>query len=261
MKKQLLSSLVTAALLGSMALSASAQNLAVVNGKPVPKERAEVLKQQLERSGRPVPAEMEDQIKEEVIAREIFMQEANRRGLAASPEYRQQMELARETILIRELFTDFQKKNPVTDADIKAEYDKFASANDAKEFHASHILVESEDRAKAIIAEIKAGKKFEDIAKKESKDPGSGAQGGDLGWANASTYVPEFNEAMLKLDKGQMTDEPVKSQFGWHVIRVLETRQAQLPALEEVKPQIAQQLEQQKLMKFQDDLRAKAKIQ
>jgi peptidyl-prolyl cis-trans isomerase C len=121
--------------------------------------------------------------------------------------------------------------------------------------------VESEDRAKAIIAEIKGGKKFEDIAKKESKDPGSGAQGGDLGWANASTYVPEFNEAMLKLDKGQMTDEPVKSQFGWHVIRVLETRQAQLPALEEVKPQIAQQLEQQKLMKFQEDLRAKAKIQ
>ncbi|WP_370678656.1 peptidylprolyl isomerase [Comamonas sp. GB3 AK4-5] len=261
MKKQLLSSLVTAALLGTMAFSASAQNLAVVNGKPVPKERAEVLKQQLERSGRPVPAEMEDQIKDEVIAREIFMQEANRRGLAASPEYRQQMELARETILIRELFTDFQKKNPVTDADIKAEYDKFASASEAKEFHAAHILVESEDRAKAIIAEVKGGKKFEDIAKKESKDPGSGAQGGDLGWANASTYVPEFNEAMVKLDKGQMTDAPVKSQFGWHVIRVLETRQAQLPALEEVKPQIAQQLEQQKLMKFQDDLRAKAKIQ
>jgi peptidyl-prolyl cis-trans isomerase C len=122
--------------------------------------------------------------------------------------------------------------------------------------------VESEDRAKAIIAEIKGGKKFEDIAKKESKDPGSGAQGGDLGWAKTSSgFVPEFTEAMLKLDKGQMTDAPVKSDFGWHVIRVLETRQAQLPALEEVKPQIAQQLEQEKLMKFQDDLRAKAKIQ
>lgn len=261
MKKQFLSSLVTAALLGSMALSASAQNLAVVNGKPVPKERAEMLKQQLERSGRPVPAEMEDQIKEEVITREIFMQEANRRGLAASSEYRQQMELARETVLIRELFTDFQKKNPVTDAEIKAEYDKFISANEATEFHAAHILVESEDRAKAIIAEVKGGKKFEDIAKKESKDPGSGAQGGDLNWANAASYVPEFAEAMVKLDKGQMTDAPVKSEFGWHVIRVLETRQPQLPALEEIKPQISQQLEQQKLMKFQDDLRAKAKIQ
>ena len=261
MKKQLLSSLVAAALLGTMAFSATAQNLAIVNGKPVPKARADVLKQQLERSGRPVPAEMDEQIKEEVIAREIFLQEAGRRGLAASPEYRQQMELARETILIRELFADFQKKNPVTDAEIKAEYDKFAAANEGKEYHAAHILVDSEDRAKAIIAEVNGGKKFEDIAKKESKDPGSGAQGGDLGWSNPGSYVPEFSEAMLKLNKGEMTSAPVKTQFGWHVIRVIETRQAQLPALDDVKPQIAQQLEQQKLMQFQDSLRAKAKVQ
>ena len=261
MKKQLLSSLVTAALLGTMALSASAQNLAIVNGKPVPKERAEVLKQQLERSGRPVPTEMEAQIKEEVIAREIFVQEANRRGLASSAEYRKQMELARETILIRELFADYQKKNPVTDAEIKAEYDKFAAANDGKEFHAAHILVDSEDRAKAIIAEVNGGKKFEDIAKQESKDPGSGAQGGDLGWADPASYVPEFTEAMLKLQKGEMTSAPVKSQFGWHVIRVLDTRKATLPALDDVKPQIAQQLEQQKMMKFQEELRSKAKVQ
>jgi len=261
MKKQLLSSLVAAALLGTMAFSASAQNLAIVNGKPVPKQRAEALKQQLERSGRPVPAEMEEQIKEEVIAREIFLQEADRRGLAASAEYRQQMELARETILIRELFADFQKKSPVTDAEIKAEYDKFVAANQGKEYHAAHILVESEARAKAIIAEVKAGKKFEDIAKKESKDPGSGAQGGDLGWSNPASYVPEFTEAMLKLGKGEMTAAPIKTQFGWHVIRVLDTRQAQLPALDDVKPQIAQQLEQQKLMEFQDGLRSKAKVQ
>ena len=261
MKKQLLSSLVAAALLGTVAFSASAQNLAIVNGKPVPKERAEVLKQQLERTHGNVPAEMEAQIKEEVIAREIFLQEADRRGLASSPEYRKQMELARETILIRELFSDFQKKNPVSDEEIKATYDKFVEANKGKEYHAAHILVDSEDRAKAIIAEVKSGKKFEDIAKKESKDPGSGAQGGDLGWANPANYVPEFTEAMLKLDKGQMTDAPVKSQFGWHVIRVIETRAAELPALDDVKPQIAQQLEQEKLMKFQDELRAKAKIE
>lgn len=261
MKKQLLSSLVAAALLGTMAFSATAQNLAIVNGKPVPKERAEVLKQQLERSGRPVPAEMEEQIKEEVIAREIFLQEAGRRGLAASPEYRQQMELARETILIRELFADFQKKNPVTDAEIKAEYDKFAAANEGKEYHAAHILVDSEDRAKAIIAEVNAGKKFEDIAKKESKDPGSGAQGGDLGWASPANYVPEFTEAMVKLQKGGLTDAPVKSQFGWHIIRLDDVREAQLPKIDEVKPQIAQQLQQQKLAKFQEDLRAKAKVE
>jgi peptidyl-prolyl cis-trans isomerase C len=220
-----------------------------------------VLKQQIERSGRQVPAEMEAQIKEEVIAREIFLQEATKRGLDATPEYKQQMDLARQTILIRELFVDYQKKNPVTDAEIKAEYDKFVAANAGKEYRASHILVESEDRAKAIIAEVKAGKKFEDIAKKESKDPGSGAQGGDLGWASPANYVPEFTEAMVKLQKGGLTDAPVKSQFGWHIIRVDDLRDAQLPSLDDIKPQIAEQLEQQKMMQFQESLRAKAKVQ
>ncbi|MGN1055985.1 MAG: peptidylprolyl isomerase [Comamonas sp.] len=261
MKKQLLPSLVAAALLGTAALTASAQNLAIVNGKPVPLERATVLKEQIERSGRQVPPEMDAQIKEEVIAREIFLQEATKRGLDASAEYKQQMELARQSILIRELFVDYQKKNPVTDAEIQAEYDNFVKENGGKEYRASHILVESEDRAKAIIAEVKSGKKFEDIAKKESKDPGSGAQGGDLGWSSAANYVPEFSAAMVELQKGGMTAAPVKSQFGWHIIRVDDLRDAQLPALDDIKPQIAEQLEQQKMMKFQEELRAKAKVE
>jgi peptidyl-prolyl cis-trans isomerase C len=261
MKKKLLSGLVAAAVLGTMALPVAAQNLAIVNGKAVPKERAEVLKQQVERSGRPVTPELENQIKEEVIAREIFMQEAQKRGLEGSADYKAQMELARQTILIRELFVDFQKNNAVTDAEIQAEYDKFVAANAGKEYKASHILVEKEDEAKAIIAAIKKGGKFEDIAKKQSKDPGSGARGGDLDWASPSSYVAEFTEALVKLEKGKMTQTPVKSQFGWHVIRLDDVREAQLPKLEEVKPQIAQQLGQQKLMKFQDDLKAKAKIE
>ncbi|APE49077.1 peptidylprolyl isomerase [Delftia sp. HK171] len=261
MKKQLLTSLVTAAVLSTAALSASAQNIAVVNGKAVPKARAEALKQQIEQSGRPVTPELEGQIKEEVIAREIFMQEANKRSLANSEAYKQQMELARQTILIRALFEDFQKKNPVTDAEAKAEYDKAVAANSGKEYKASHILVESEDRAKAIIAEIKAGKKFEDIAKKESKDPGSGARGGDLDWANPGNYVPEFSEALIKLEKGGMTQEPVKTQFGYHIIRQDDVRQAELPKFEEVKPEIVKQLQGQKLSQFQNSLREKAKIQ
>ena len=261
MKKKLLSGLVAAAVLGTMALPVAAQNLAIVNGKAVPKERAEVLKQQVERSGRPVTPELENQIKEEVIAREIFMQEAQKRGLEGSADYKAQMELARQTILIRELFADFQKNNPVTDAEIQADYDKFVAANAGKEYKASHILVEKEDEAKAIIASIKKGGKFEDIAKKQSKDPGSGARGGDLDWASPSSYVAEFTEALVKLEKGKMTQTPVKSQFGWHVIRLDDVREAQLPKLEEVKPQIAQQLQQQKLAKFQEDLRAKAKVE
>jgi len=245
----------------AVALPVSAQNLAIVNGKPVPKSRMDVLTTQLARSGRPMGPELEDQLKQEVIAREIFMQEAQRRGLDASDDYKAQLELARQTILIRELFADYQKQNPVTDADIKAEYDKFVTANGGKEYHTRHILVENEAEAKQIIADVKKGKKFEDIAKAKSKDPGSAPNGGDLDWATAASYVPEFSQAMIKLGKGQMTQEPVKSQFGWHVIRVEDIREAQLPKMEEVKPQIAQQLQQQKLAKFQEDLRAKAKIE
>jgi peptidyl-prolyl cis-trans isomerase C len=248
-------------LVTALSMSAWAQNLAVVNGKPVPSSRVEALKQQVERSGRPVTPEILAQIKEELIAREIFMQEARKRRLDASEDYKAQLELARQSLLIRELFANFQKKNPVTDAEIKAEYDKFVAANGGKEYRARHILVEKEDEAKALIAELKKGGKFEDLAKKASKDPGSGANGGDLDWANAASYVPEFSNAMVKLEKGQMTDAPVKSQFGFHIIRVDDVREAQLPKLDEVKPQITQQLTQSKLGKFQEDLRAKAKVQ
>jgi len=207
-----------------------------------------------------VTPEILAQIKEELIAREIFMQEARKRGLEASEDYKAQIELARQSLLIRELFASFQKKNPVTDAEIKAEYDKFVAANGGKEYRARHILVEKEDEAKSLIADIKKGSKFEDLAKKASKDPGSGANGGDLDWASAASYVPEFSNAMVKLEKGQMTDTPVKSQFGFHIIRVDDVRDAELPKLEEVKPQITQQLTQSKLAKYQEDLRSKAKV-
>jgi peptidyl-prolyl cis-trans isomerase C len=259
MKKHLLTAVAAAAFCA--AIPAFAQNLAIVNGKPVPKARADVLASQLAKAGRPITPEMSGQIKDEVISREIFMQEAQKRGLDATDDFKAQMELARQTLLIRELFTEYQKSNPVTDAEIKAEYDKFAAANGGKEYKARHILVEKEDEAKAIIASLKKGGKFEDIAKKQSKDPGSGANGGDLDWANANSYVPEFSGALVKLNKGQVTDAPVKSQFGYHVIRLDDTRQAQLPKLEEVKPQIAQQLQQVKMTKFQEDLRAKAKVE
>ena len=250
-----------AAALVATAMPGIAQNVAIVNGKPVPKTRVEALASQLARSGRPVGAEMQKELTNEVIAREIFMQEAQKRGLDSTDDFKGQLELARQTLLIRELFADYQKTDPVTEADIKAEYDKFVASNGGKEFRARHILVEKEDEAKTLIASLKKGGKFEDLAKKQSKDPGSGANGGDLDWANAGSYVPEFSGALVKLKKGQTTDAPVKSQFGWHVIRLEDVRDAQLPKLEEVKPQIAQQLQQQKLAKFQEDLRGKAKIE
>jgi peptidyl-prolyl cis-trans isomerase C len=259
MKQVILTALAAATL--SIALPVAAQNVAIVNGKPVPKARVDMLQQQLAKTGRPVTPEMQGQIKDEVIAREIFMQEAAKRGLDASDDFKAQMELARQTILIRELFADYQKTNPVTDAEIKGEYDKFVAANGGKEFKARHILVEKEDEAKKVIADLKKGQKFEDIAKKQSKDPGSGANGGDLDWANASSYVPEFAEAMIKLKKGETTAAPVKSQFGWHVIRVDDIRDAQLPKLDDVKGEIAKQLQTQKLAQFQENLRKSAKIE
>jgi peptidyl-prolyl cis-trans isomerase C len=258
MNKQVISTLAMAVLAVS---SAWAQNVAIVNGKPVPTSRAEALAKQVAAQGQPVTPEMQAQIKEEVINREVFMQEAQKRGIDATEDYKIQFELARQAILIRALFADYQKNNPVTDADIKAEYDKFAATNGGKEYRASHILVEKEDDAKKLIADIKKGGKFADIAKKNSKDPGSGANGGDLDWANAGSYVKEFSDAMTKLDKGKMTDTPVKSQFGYHIIRLDDVRQAQLPPMDQVKPQITQQLTQQKLGAFQKEMRDKAKVE
>lgn len=261
MKMKCLSAIAAAALLSTLALTVSAQNVAIVNGKAVPTARVEALAQQVARSGRPITPEMQGQLKEEVIAREIFMQEAKKQGLDTTEDFRTQMDLARQTLLIRELFANYQKTSPVTDADIQAEYDKFAAANSGKEYRARHILVEKEDQAKAIIAQLKKGGKFDEIAKKSSKDPGSGANGGDLDWANPSNYVPEFSQALIKLTKGQTTEAPVKSQFGYHIIRLDDVRDAQLPKFEDVKPQIAQQLQQQKMVKYQEELRAKAKIE
>ncbi|PUE33031.1 peptidylprolyl isomerase [Limnohabitans sp. Jir61] len=260
MKKQMIWTAVAAAVFAGLSMSATAQNIAIVNGKAVPTSRAEALAQQVARSGRPMTPEVEGQIKEEVIAREIFMQEAQKRGLDATPEYKTQIELARQTILIRELFNEFQKTSAVTDADVQAEYDKFVAANGGKEYRARHILVETQAQADAILASLKKGGKFEDIAKKQSKDPGSGANGGDLDWAAPGNYVKEFSEAMVALNKGQVS-APVQSQFGFHIIRLDDVREAQLPALADVKPQIVQQMTQQRMAAFQQELRAKAKVE
>jgi peptidyl-prolyl cis-trans isomerase C len=260
MKKQMIWTTVAAATFAAFSMGVNAQNIAIVNGKAVPSSRVEALKQQVARSGRPINPEVEAQIKEEVIAREVFMQEAQKRGLDASEEYKSQIELARQTILIRELFAEFQKTAAVTDADVQAEYDKFVAANGGKEYRARHILVETQAQADAILASLKKGGKFEDIAKKQSKDPGSGANGGDLDWAAPGNYVKEFSDAMVALNKGQVS-APVQSQFGFHIIRLDDVREAQLPPLADVKPQIVQQMTQQRLATFQQELRAKAKVE
>jgi peptidyl-prolyl cis-trans isomerase C len=243
----------------AFALPALAQNIAIVNGKAVPKSRVDTLIQQAQRGGQQVGPELEAQARDQVVLREIFTQEAERRGMARSPEFRTRMELARQQILIGELFEDYRRRNPVSDEQAKAEYDKFKAQAAGTEFRARHILVEKEDEAKSVIAQLKGGAKFEDLAKKLSKDPGSGENGGDLDFAKPESYVPEFSAALVKLKKGETTEAPVKTQFGFHVIRLEETREAAFPAFEEVKAQLKQRMEQMKLQTFQEELRAKAK--
>ena len=243
----------------ALSLVAQAQNIATVNGKPVPKSRIDVLLKQAARSGQPVSPELQQQAKDQVVLREIFVQEAEKKGVPASLDYKEQMELARQSILIRELFEDYKKKNPVTDDEAKAEYDKFKASATGTEYRARHILVEKEDEAKALIAQIKGGADFAELAKKNSKDPGSGANGGDLDFAKPDSYVAEVSQAMVKLKKGEMTDTPVKSQFGYHIIRLDDTREAAFPPFDDVKAQIKQRIEQGKMQKYQEELRAKAK--
>ncbi|CAM4072165.1 peptidylprolyl isomerase [Roseateles saccharophilus] len=260
MKKFALAAVVAATITALLPAAATAQNIATVNGKPVPKARVETLIQQVTKSGQQVRSpELEAQVKDEVVRREIFMQAAEQRGVPQTADFKAQMDLARQMLLIRGLMEDFRTKNPVSDADAQAEYDKFKATNSGQEYRARHILVEKEEDAKALIAQIKAGASFEELAKKNSKDTGSAQNGGDLDFANPNNFVPEFSKAMTALQKGEMTQEPVKSQFGYHIIKLEDVRPATFPAFDDVKAQIKQRIEQQKMAEFQDSLIKKAK--
>jgi peptidyl-prolyl cis-trans isomerase C len=247
-------------LFATAGLPAMAQNLAVVNGKPVPSSRADAMVKQMAAQGQQDTPQLRAMVKEELVNREILMQEADKLGLSSSPEVKAQMEMARQAIIIRALVADYVKKNPVSEAEMKAEYDKFKAQAGDKEYHARHILVDKEEDAKAIIDKLKSGTKFEDLAK-QSKDPGSAANGGDLDWAPPTAFVKPFSDAMIALKPGQFTETPVKTQFGYHVIKLEDSRAAKVPTFEEVKPQITESLQQQKLQAYQQELKKKAKIQ
>ena len=250
------------ALIGALVLplAVMAQNVATVNGKPVPQSRVDALiKTATHGQQQDVPPELKAQAKDQVVMREIFAQEAEKQGIPNTADYKNQLDLVRQTVLINTLFQNFIKTHPASDADAKAEYDKIKAEQSGLEYHARHILVDSEDEAKKLIAQIKAGSKFEDVAKKSSKDTGSAENGGDLDWAKPTAYVPEFSAALQALKKGQMTDAPVKTQFGYHIIRLEDTRAAQFPNFEEVKDKIKQQMEQVKLQEYQEKLRKAAK--
>lgn len=242
--------------------TATAQNAAIVNGKAIPSARVDEFVAALTQQGRPDTPELRAAVRDELIAREIFVQEAEKKGLARNPDVQRQLDSTRQDILIRAVIRDHLQKNPVTDAEVKAEYDKLAkgAGGGDKEYRARHILVESEAEAKSIIEQLKKGAKFEELAKK-SKDTGSAANGGDLDWNGPDTFVKPFAEAMVRLEKGRMTETPVKTDFGWHVIRLDDVREPAPPPLEQVAPQIRQELERRRVQTLQQDLKAKARVQ
>ncbi|MBU9171725.1 peptidylprolyl isomerase [Burkholderia gladioli] len=244
-----------------VAAPAFAQNVAVVNGTPIPKSRVDAMVAQLVQQGQQDSDQLRKMVGQELVNREILMQEALKEGLPNRPDVKQQVAIAQQTVVLRALIEDFVKKNQPSDAEVKAKYDELAKGATGSEYHLHHILVDNEQQAKDLIAKIKAGAKFEDLAKQFSKDPGSAKNGGDLDWADPKSFVPEFANAATHLQKGQMTDEPVKTQFGWHIIRVDDVRPIAPPPFEQVKAQLAQQMVQQKLQAFEEKLRAQAKIQ
>jgi peptidyl-prolyl cis-trans isomerase C len=241
--------------------TAYAQNLAVVNGKAIPSSRADQMVKQVVAQGQGTDSpQLRDAIKKELISREVMMQEALKQGYDKQPDVKQALESARQTIVINALARDYVGKHPVTDAEVKAEYDRYVKQNGDKEYHVRHILLENEADAKAVIAKIKSGSKFEDLAK-QSKDTGTAGNGGDLDWATPASFPPEFAAGFTGLQKGQVTENPVKTQVGYHVIKLDDVRAAKVPTLAELKPQIQEGLAQQKLAGYQEEMVKKAKVQ
>jgi peptidyl-prolyl cis-trans isomerase C len=239
---------------------AESATFATVNGKAIPKVRAEALIAGQVAQGQADSADLRKAVTEELVRREVLTQESLKKGFDKKPDVQGQMDLARQGVLIGAYLNDYVRTHPVTEDLVKKEYEEIKAKLGSKEYKARHILVEKEDDAKAIIEKLKKGEKIEDLAK-DSKDPGSKERGGDLGWANPASFVPPFSAAMTKLEKGKFTETPVKSDFGWHVIQLEDTRELKLPGIEEARGQIGQQLTQRMVQKHIDDLRAKAKVE
>ena len=235
---------------------------ATVNGTPISKKQLDQIMQQQAAQGMPDNQETRKMVIDQLAMQILVAQEATNKGLDKVAEVKEQLDMARLSILANSYVKDYMKTATVSDEALKAEYDKFKTTAGGTEFKARHILVASEEEAKDIIAKIKKDvKAFDGLAKAKSQDPGSKGKGGDLGWFNPRSMVPEFGEAVAKLEKGKFTETPVKSQFGYHVIILDDSRPLAVPALDDVKGPLTQQLQQQNLKKTFDDLKAKAKIE
>lgn len=251
---------VSLALAVSAALAAPAAlaQVAKVNGTVIPQSRSDALVREAVAQGRQDNPELRNLVKQRLIESEVLAQEAVKLGLNKNPEISSQLDLARQTVLIRAYVNDVAKRNPPTEEAMKKAYEQNKDQPAASEYKARHILVATEAEAKTLITQINGGADFSKLAAEKSRDEGSKVKGGELGWSPASGYVRPFGEAMAQLQKGAMTAAPVQSQFGWHVIRLDDKRPLSYEAL---KPQLQQLVQQETVQKTIADLRAKAKVE
>lgn len=240
--------------------AAKSGNIATVNGVAIPQAQADLFMQEQMQRGAPDNAEVRNAIREELVRREVIAQEARKKGIDKNPRFQTAMQLMQRSALVGAYLEEYVKAHPIPEADIKKAYDEIVAKSAKKEYKARHILVEKEDEAKAIITKLKGGAKFADLAK-ESKDTGSKDNGGDLGWNSPDAYVKPFGEALGKLQKGKYTTEPVKTDFGYHVIQLDDARDATPPAFDQVKGNIQQRLQQQAVEAHINELKKTAKIQ
>jgi peptidyl-prolyl cis-trans isomerase C len=246
---------------GAPAAKPAAGPVATVNGTAIPRTRLDfVLRQQAAR-GTPDNEQTRAAAREDLINREIVAQEAARAGTAKKQDVQLQLDMARQEVLVGAFLSDYLRTHAVTDADVQTEYDRARTQTGSTEYRARHILVQDEEEAKKLIAELKKGGKFDELAKKSSKDEGTRERGGELDWSVPAAYDKAFADAMVKLEKGQVTGEPVRSRFGFHVIQLEDTRAMNFPPLAQVRPQIQQNLTRQKVEKLIRELRAKARIE
>ena len=241
--------------------AASASQKVVVNGVTIPQSRFEAMNKELTQQGQPDNPERQMAVKEELVNREILTQAALKRGLDKNADVAAQMDMARQAVLVRALFESEIKASPITDDMLKAQYEQFKGSMGTNEYKVRHILVDKEDEAKAIITELNRGGDFAKLAKEKSKDPGSKDNGGDLDWGPSARYVKPFADAVQATPKGSTTATPVKTDFGYHVIRVDDVRPLKVPTFEEVKEQFRQRAQQAQIQKLLADLRTKAKIE
>ena len=263
MLKILLTSLVLAST-SSLTYAADAKPagpIAVVNGKEIPGVYGEIMKREMVAQGQPDNPQLQTRIRESLINMEILSRAAMEKGLDKDPMLNAALDIQRKNAYAKIYLEDYVKSHPITDAEIQAEYDRAKASASTSEYRARHILVKTEDEAKKILADLGKKAKFADLAKKHSMDPGSARNGGDLNWADPNAFVKEFGEALTGLKKGETTKTPVKTQFGYHIIKLEDVRPTKIPPLAEVRGEVQKQLQQKRVRDAITAARTSAKVE